>query len=640
VTPLNSPQPSNNTPHYYSSSLPRHESSRSGASETLTPACYKRTRRVSVSPSELARLSDQNQDLLQKLQDLEEESESADKAGKRRLNKLEKDISVLRQELEEARAHTTALEEHNAVLQRSNVEATTRKERGNLGRGKQDDQATIRAPDFAPSGTVVFPPNFQRRVISNASILDPSTPKSALQELVNQDATPYQEWPRTPSEISRASSPKSEVDAREHALVSQLLLKVRELEEANAQISQNQRETTTKLHSAKLEAETIRRVYEYLDDSNTDIDLQAEEASPSPFPSSSVDPKMTDITPTLSNFVFPAVDHQTIRFRSLRRTIDGDVRRSAFEGGIRPDMHSTTHGTTKAPRRRPVAGLFDNPPRASFASASSAFTHLEDSKRDDSHVLSPPLSVLSLEDGRGPATRHPTLGSELGSDFGDVFTSTPAVAGAGVHFRSSSIFDGFSITSSIPPSPTGSAVHKADAPSVSFPFPPAVVSVAPREEPETPQSQTGASMRMRRLSTTVRARTHRWVDRRLQDAFQPLRLAPEAPEAPLVAPHPALSAIDRVFDAVDAVVGRFAPLVAPTREEPATALSTATSAATVVPAPSAPRAPTRRHKLATVVLELWLWLQFAIIVLVFVYAMAKRGPKSVLKDADAKQRRA
>ncbi len=37
------------------------------------------------------------------------------------------------------------------------------------------------------------------------------------------------------------------------------------------------------------------------------------------------------------------------------------------------------------------------------------------------------------------------------------------------------------------------------------------------------------------------------------------------------------------------------------------------------------------------VLEVWLWLQFAIVVCVFLWAMARRGPKSVLEDAERRR---
>ena len=38
-----------------------------------------------------------------------------------------------------------------------------------------------------------------------------------------------------------------------------------------------------------------------------------------------------------------------------------------------------------------------------------------------------------------------------------------------------------------------------------------------------------------------------------------------------------------------------------------------------------------------VIFELWLWLQFCIIILVFLWAMAKRGPKNVLEDAEKRR---
>ncbi|KAK7696008.1 hypothetical protein QCA50_000648 [Cerrena zonata] len=38
------------------------------------------------------------------------------------------------------------------------------------------------------------------------------------------------------------------------------------------------------------------------------------------------------------------------------------------------------------------------------------------------------------------------------------------------------------------------------------------------------------------------------------------------------------------------------------------------------------------------ILEVWLWLQFAIVVLVFLWAMARRGPKSILHEAESRRR--
>src|SRR5258708_3075952 len=71
TTPSSSPAP---TPEHQPSPLPDHKA--------------YRTRRISVSPSDLALLADQNAELLQKLENLESESTQADLAGRRRLGKL------------------------------------------------------------------------------------------------------------------------------------------------------------------------------------------------------------------------------------------------------------------------------------------------------------------------------------------------------------------------------------------------------------------------------------------------------------------------------------------------------------------------------------------------------------------------
>lgn len=38
-----------------------------------------------------------------------------------------------------------------------------------------------------------------------------------------------------------------------------------------------------------------------------------------------------------------------------------------------------------------------------------------------------------------------------------------------------------------------------------------------------------------------------------------------------------------------------------------------------------------------IMLEVWMWLQFTIIMFVFLWAMARKGPKSVLRDAERKR---
>lgn len=106
----------------------------------------RHTRRISITQSELARLSDQNTELLQKLEQLEAESSLADKAGKRRLNKLESEIQTLRNELDQARQDVS-----ERINEDKRTDVRTRRKRDTT------EEETKLAPtfqDFAPSSSI------------------------------------------------------------------------------------------------------------------------------------------------------------------------------------------------------------------------------------------------------------------------------------------------------------------------------------------------------------------------------------------------------------------------------------------------------------------------------------------------------
>ncbi|VDC02572.1 unnamed protein product [Peniophora sp. CBMAI 1063] len=637
------------SPHVYTSSLPRNSSDilESLRTQTSTPA--RHSRRVSISPGELARLADENAELLSKLEQLQEESEHADQAGKRRLGKLEDEISVLRRELEEARARGEALEEHNVVLQRDSTETLLRKkereDRMHDVRSRAHESVTP-LPNFAPSTTKILPSSVPRRMASSSTTVPLMPTLSPPDEAPENQEARLNHTSLPSSDISRTPTPAVSIGPREHALVSQLLLKVRELEEANEHISRHQQDTTTKLRAAQVEADAIKRLYDYLDE-NTEIDIQDPEG----------DGPGVEATPTPSSFVFPARDGKpkTIRFRSLRKSLNGELSRFEFEAGIDGDMHSTLRSAQKMQplKRKALAGLFDSPGRASTTTGSSTVFEGHRAADSEDGEVSPALSSISLaEDGQPPALhRRQTLGSELGSDFADVFTGGGT---SGHHYHTSSIFESPSAASSVPATPSE---PPNSARQTAFPFPAPSVSFPTRayEEPQTPTS-AGGNARMRRLSQTVRARTHRWVDRRLHDSFQSMRLPPDiVPEGQSqtlldgtshadsstvvpASPLPSTAAIDRMFDAVDAAVDRITQVVVPVGVKVPDSQSTATVVAT--PTSRSSRPLSRRKQLAAVMIEVWLWLQFAIIVLVFVYAMARRGPKSILKEAERKRRTA
>ncbi|THH16934.1 hypothetical protein EW146_g3789 [Bondarzewia mesenterica] len=617
-TPLSSRAP---TPHYYTSSLPRN---------AVPPR--RHVRRISVSPSDIALLSDQNAELLSKLENLEAESSRVDQAGKRQLSKLEKEIQVLRDELEAARVHSAELEEQamlGARFERGSEEASRkrqeREERMRALRAKSETEAEEPVRDFAPAGGLHVP----KIQPSLAAHDEPLPPAPSVVSLLGIERSASSSTASTPSSSQPASVSTAPA---EYVLISQLLDKVRELERANERITTQQSETAAKMRQFQAEADTIGKLYAYLGDEK-DVQLQVVEDGESHQPS-------------------PARSDTTIRFRSLRRTIDGDMTKLLFDGGLDETSGDFSHSTVRSgvvlkntpthKFRKSVVGLFEGPsgkqdaPTKSTAARSIlspllANESLASWSATNSNASSPALSTLDLPASGFPSgPRRHTLGSELGSEYGE----DGAARAVNHHLRSSSLYDLSHSTPEPTPSPSPMERYRSlpdetlfvdrTASShgpVSFPQSTPEPSLPDDDADKTP-SRPGANSRNYLLSQTVRSRTHRWVDRRFRETVEALEDKPLA-GADVSTPH----AVTKVLDAVDAVVDRFVGAVSAV-ENPIRS--------GVAAAPSSPEGE-RKQGLAALMLQLWLWLQFGIIVMVFLWAMAKRGPKSVLEEADRRR---
>ncbi|KAI0068672.1 hypothetical protein BV25DRAFT_1817574 [Artomyces pyxidatus] len=612
-TPMSSPSPS---PHLYSSSLPRHPST------VNRPA---RARRISVSPSEIALLSDQNAELLSKLEQLEIESTQADQAGKRRLGKLEKEIMSLREELEAAQARSEELERLARLRERGSDEAAKKKQewddRIRALRNKSDedeDSFEEEVRDFAPGSGPVNPVPIPA-IAPRSLLLQPaipqasSTPEPAVHSNFERFLSP------SPSPSPAPSSPAQV----EYALVAQLLSKVRELEQANAQIGEHQRDTTAKIREAQMEAETIRRLYACLGD-DPDVELEVVDDNDPPKPS-------TDGSHAWNS---------TVRFRSLRRTINGDVTRlsidSAFEDGIGEGLHSTVrsgvpHKSNILHRnRKTVVGLFDTPDSQSGLSSRPVAAILTSPSGD---VFDSRSSPFSPDISSHAGSRLPTLGSELGSEYGDDWAGNAG----NHHLRSSSLYNAFSPDPLPVPLPTDSNLVSAplmrDGQNTSHPpsmhdFPERHAAMRTPASPDldkTPNRSTYS--RGHRLAETVRSRTHSWVDKRFQMTAPALRRRHEVAEFGLEE-GPRVTELTTCETAI--------PIDRAVQEETSSALvavpqaveelALQTTAGAVV-------ATGKKERIAALMVELWLWLQFAIIIFVFIWAMAKRGPKAVVQEA-------
>jgi len=663
---------------------------------------FRHSRRISVTPSDLARLADQNAELIDKLEKLEAESQHADHAGKRKLRKLEREIQGLREELEQTQAKEAALEEQVRVAPLTSLEEAQRRkaEREERIRALRDkggsvsgsDTASDEIRDFAPpseltrSRSLMIPPSAITYAETSSTLSSPSS--HALNMQGDSDHPMY--YTR-----QRLSSTRSQSGA-EFVIVSQLLSKIHELEETNAQIKQEQRSTEERLRSAQWDAESIKRAYDYLN-GGTGVELEVvTEDDPEESPSKGK----------------RVASGGTIRFSSLRRTIHQDLSRLSdsgepdeFASGITTDMQSTTRNTggLKRPQggsnkaRKSVVGLFDSDTRSHDTSGSYPATlRISPSFRgspagteselgdistwstaatDGLALPSPALSNMlpTPVEGVEQPFGH-TLGSELGSEFGDDWG-----ANAGNHhLRTTSLYEiaGLDLSREASMSPS-----VAERPLFVFPAlddsdslvmestpvkddlwgtepgpstPPRLPGLQLNVEPPTPSPgrlQKPASVRQHQLSQTVRSRTHRWVEGRFSPSPSP------SPDPTKRRPGAAvrkrsglnssviLAGMDKepisgsragsrgripVFSDADHDRGP-----EDVKDDGIADLDRSVQIRADASGILSPGA--RREGFTGFVVEVWLWLQFAVVILVFIWAMAKRGPKSVLEEAERRR---
>ncbi|KAF8550489.1 hypothetical protein OG21DRAFT_1525099 [Imleria badia] len=675
-SPMSSDSQLPQSPHYYSADD-------SHGSSAFIPRPRPHYRRVSVSPADLAQLSDQNAELLAKLEKLEAESIHADQAGRRKLRNLEKEIQGLRDELDKTRARSDELEKKarvfsDAALKDEETERRRREreERLRALRSKTDsgDQETeIR--DFAPGGGLASKNRFtpRRRHISEAvarphrvdeGALDERPRRVSLQSGLTRSASLSHHFRVSPSIQSPVTL------THEYALVSQLLLKIQELEETNAQISEQQRRTTAQLDNVQKDATSLRLVYESLGDGEG-VEWIDEEGEGSP---STGDDEADE----------------TIRFASLRRTLSAEPSVD-FADGINVDMRSSLkhqHPVQILPDhvpvvahpkvRRSVVGLFDSPgeevvsptspgsetatsvldlmipglPPVPFVPQPSNTSTTSPTSRSPSPTLSLSLAGTAsstIED----APCRPTLDSELGAAFDGNWEGQVGQVGSpdNFHFRTASIV---SLTSVIPSAEGASnavsisCIHTRPEPERSASVFTLARSLTRRSSALQPgswqegghhsiSSDSGSkpvspAEKQRRKSQTIRMRAAHWKEGRFGGTLIPAdtrsSLDMSRPSTPV--PERLANAFDAIVDTMSRSKGEIASSLDWQDDKGRSAESLTVGRDEM--AAASPPAP-RQRGIVAFVLEIWLWLQFAIIVVVFVWAMARRGPKSVLEEA-------
>ncbi|KAG2060270.1 hypothetical protein BDR06DRAFT_948379 [Suillus hirtellus] len=651
------------SPHYYTNTSSSHASTSASRSR-------RSHRRVSVSPADLALLSDQNAELLAKLEKLESESVQTDQAGRRKLRCLEKEIHGLREELETTRARSDELENKAKLVSPSleSEEASKRRhereERVRALRGRSESDANDgEVRDFAPGGALASqgiskrstalgrsekrkrPSQCLRRHASEAIFRSAPTDSklSRKMSLYNGSSRSFPQLQSpSPAQLPVPATP-------EYALVSQLLQKIRELEQINSQITVQQEKTTASLQSVQRDAASIQLLYESLSDVDA-IDWLAEDDS----------------------FENPGVheenehdeEDETIRFASLRRSMLADSSVD-FDSGIEPDKQSSmrhailpelfplpAHHRT----RRSVVGLFDSPTVSDVSDAPSVQSLIipglsavpfvpqpitEPVTPEELDLPSPLAAALPTTDFTSPQT----LDNELGLAWDNCHEND--------HFRTPSLID----LTSLSPLSAGNAVGVPDSgtpspkdklsfpPSSSYISAPSTSSTSFAEQvslkidgvhdlgpltysPPNAHVETLADKKYRK-SHTIRMRTNHWTEGRFEAT---LLSAPQRGSSADLARPPTPVPQRLVNEFVDSISRHrtYSLSRGLTDDEPRTASASPASLRQRLQKP-------QKRRFVSFVLELWLWFQFAIVVVIFLWAMAKRGPKSVLEEAQRRK---
>lgn len=628
-----------------------------------------------MSPSDLALLSDENAQLLAKLEKLEADSIQDDQAGRKKLRSLEKEIQGLREELEKTRAKSDEFEararavslnvaQRDEELSRKKRE---REERVRLLRGRPlDDPDDVEVRDFAPGNVLsqqdstrgLGLEHIPRRSVSEAVSRALCSMDDTVSVLTRQDPSQsvLKRSISQPGLLHLTNMPISEPPSalpHEYALVSQLLLKIKELEEANVQITEQQAKTTAQLQLVQKDADSIRLAYESLGSAEC-VQWIAESED-------------------RDSESGPAEADETVRFSSLRRTLSADASLE-FVSGIEADMQSSLrHSVTSDhvplvsnPRaRRSVVGLFDLPvgssPRGISGHHSTPSVHsltipglppmpfvpqpsLMSSRssspvggNDLSGIISPTYEV---------APGIPTLDHELGAAFDGVWGGhhhkTPSLASLGTDDRQLlnpddvTSLPSVTVLSGLEPEST------ANASTFALPTSQGTTRFRPGTWRGEQHELETAAERRRRKSETIRMRMSHWSQSRfggtLLHTESTAHDGASRPSTPI--PERLASVFDAVVHTISTGNGSLSPdasvddLARSASEKMSERSRTHSNSGTV----AATRSRTSQQRgFAAFVLEIWLWLQFVIILVVFVWAMMKRGPKSLLEGAGKRE---
>jgi hypothetical protein len=631
---------------------------------------YNPRRGVSVPTAlDISFLADQNAELLSKLDKLESEATSADLVGRRELRRLEKEIGILKEELEKTQTRSDELEEKA----KAGFGLGAKKVIEEAWKNKQEREARIKAIKNKKS----VRDDDENSAVRNFA---PDTPSmfrtAATRQYPGPDLSTLEEVSSFGEDMFDISEPRQSPQP-DQQLIAKLLEKIQELEATNSKILEHQTETTSRLQAVQRETEFMTKVYERLHELNDRHDNDETEA-------------MDHVLDGLVN-----------RFSKSHRALQSQL--LAAKVKRQRSFHKRETQT-----RNTVMGMFDesaaelSTPQKPKSNLPVPFSEGPRNRRrhqssysiGSGGLVSPALSTLSLyspprrlrEELAPDDLTGPSLANELGDQW-DKLNSTSRL-------RPRSLSE-LSVLSASPSRPVA-PIQPNEIQASSLPTPPGPTnSLQLSIEPPTPQKGSPALSHTQhqesllignmspgfRVSRSLRARNYFCIEGRYPE---PLALS-QSPQRRMrfviddSSPTPsrgpssgrplfveAFHVMMDEFDGRDAGVQResrpagisrspspdvedYADAKEELDERETTHVTTNVRAETTVEdegqsyseensvSATSQSGDVSKSTLGGIVVELWMWLQFVIIMLVFLWAMAKKGPKSVLKDAERKR---
>jgi hypothetical protein len=292
------------------------------------------TRRLSTSPSQLAILSSQNEELIQALSKLQDDTNAANVEGKQKLRKLEKEIAGLRAELDISHQKNGELEER---IDKVKSEHDRQMEAQRLEREAQT--ASHRHAHLSSEE-----PSSEYQNFAPTEYSTPSKRKGSV-GVNSQTSTPGSlPFPSTEANTDSHFSPSSGESSAQLALLGQLLAKIQELEATNREILDQYRDTDTRLRNASTRSNALQKFYDNLEDEmHADDEAGTFSADQSPIGASLSRSKGSSLG------IMYSIQNQSTKSLRERGSPVSSLR------GAAEDLMASKN------QRPPLTGLFDDP---------------------------------------------------------------------------------------------------------------------------------------------------------------------------------------------------------------------------------------------------------------------------------------